>query len=290
MKEVKDFELHSVPHGYDVEKSVHKVDAEMALSQDGGAKLAAPVITDTPQPPSKDATAEALQQVPQETSQDQVPKEPSQDQVPKVAVKTTIANSPRTATNAAPPQAMTGPWTSGVVRWIGRQLVLHKYWDDLGVHVEEGKDAFAKNMTKQFVTESWLSNVVMQAYANEFKIAFINLTESNSQKGGPGATKIQLSLTLRGQIMPYGATHQPGSTASTIYTHWDGWHFGLLVPCPETDPHAEFEWDQEAHSTWFHLLRMPKDHACGYHTIAAALNGNGTRVPLEFQPPTNRFL
>ncbi len=55
-----DFELHAVPRGYDVSRSVHKVDAEMALSQDGRPKEVSPVSTSLPQAPSNDTPGQAL--------------------------------------------------------------------------------------------------------------------------------------------------------------------------------------------------------------------------------------
>ena len=180
-----------------------------------------------------------------------------------------------------------GPWTGGLVRWVGRQLVLNKYWDTLGPHVEaeEGKVKFGINMTKHYISESWLSNVVMAAFANEFQILFLNLTPSPAQ--APGKKNMQLTLTERSQIMPREIA--PGCATTSIYTLWSGDHFDRLIIRPESDPRVDCEWDQEASSTYFQRVRAPKDGACGYNVLAAALNENGTQVPLEFQEPTDRY-
>ena len=124
----------------------------------------------------------------------------------------------------------------------------------------------------------------MAGFANGMRIAFYNLTENPSQM--EGASKIQLLLTERGQILPSG----PGQTTLAVYTLWTGAHFNWLIPCPEGDQQADYEWDQQATSTYFKCVQAPKDGACGYHVLAAAMNVGGVLVPSAFEEPHDRYL
>jgi hypothetical protein len=273
-----DCEMYNVPPGYNVAASVYAIDAELKLSQDQPLKDG-----QEPGHPVKTATTSG------DLPKDVIPNPDMQDTPSKPAATLRHESSnpnlgPGGRVNPASRIAGNGPWTPGLVRWVGRELVIGKYWDTLAVHVEEGKEAFRKNMAKHGVTESWLSNTVMKAYTDEFRIAFYNLSRKSTQKDG--VKEIQISLTERGQILPTG----PEATALSIYTLWNGAHFDMLIPCPKNDPQVEFEWDQEADSLWFRCQRMPKDGACGYHLIAVAMNTAGIEVPAEFREPVDRYL
>ena len=127
-----------------------------------------------------------------------------------------------------------------------------------------------------------MTNVHQRALANKLGISFVNLEEMVYALDNSDSTKVKvLVLQVRGQIMHEGE----GAPKATIFTRYRESHFDLLEVCQGNDADVTHVWDLEAERTYFQLVRMPKDHACGWSCTARKLNEARVPVPAAMQKP-----
>ena len=125
--------------------------------------------------------------------------------------------------------------------------------------------------------------------ANELQVSFVNLEEKEKAedssvepaRDAPAQRLRQLVLRERGQVMHSGN----GPTVATVFLLYDKNHFDILEQCQADDKSAMYVWDLEATVTYFRLVRVPKDHACGWTSTARVLNQAQVPIPAALQAP-----
>lgn len=140
-----------------------------------------------------------------------------------------------------------------------------------------------------FNFQSWMTNVHQIALANALQVSFVNLEEKEEDIGvepardAPHQRLRQLVLLERGQVMHSGN----GPTRATVFLRYERKHFDILEQCQADDKSAMYVWDLEATVTYFRVVRVAKDHACGWTSTAHVLNQAKVPIPAALQAPND---